>query len=152
MFYGFWEGQGSSQVGNMPMIEPYAQRLIDSDDSVRKRFGFDVVSAADGICQLRAVIDSGWLNGAGFIHGSVCYALMDSACAYACASRQVLGVTTNGNITYVKGAQSGTTLLATATMVSQSRRVMSLTAQVRDEGEELLAHGSFLFQLRANIE
>jgi uncharacterized protein (TIGR00369 family) len=136
----------------MPMIEPYAQRLIDSDDSVRKRFGFDVVSAADGICQLRAVIDSGWLNGAGFIHGSVCYALMDSACAYACASRQVLGVTTNGNITYVKGAQSGTTLLATATMVSQSRRVMSFTAQVRDEGEELLAHGSFLFQLRANIE
>jgi uncharacterized protein (TIGR00369 family) len=119
---------------------------------VRKRFGFDVVSAADGICQLRAVIDSGWLNGAGFIHGSVCYALMDSACAYACASRQVLGVTTNGNITYVKGAQSGTTLLATATMVSQSRRVMSFTAQVRDEGEELLAHGSFLFQLRANIE
>ncbi len=134
------------------MIEPYAQRLIDSDDSVRQRFGFDVVSAADGICQLRAVIDSGWLNGAGFIHGSVCYALMDSACAYACASRQVLGVTTNGNITYVKGAQSGTTLLATATMVSQSRRVMSLTAQVRDEGEELLAHGSFLFKLRANIE
>ena len=134
------------------MIEPYAQRLIDSDDSVRQRFGFDVVSAADGICQLRAVIDSGWLNGAGFIHGSVCYALMDSACAYACASRQVLGVTTNGNITYVKGAQSGTTLLATATMVSQSRRVMSLTAQVGDEGEELLAHGSFLFQLRANVE
>ena len=134
------------------MIEPYAQRLIDSDDSVRQRFGFDVVSAADGICQLRAVIDSGWLNGAGFIHGSVCYALMDSACAYACASRQVLGVTTNGNITYVKGAQSGTTLLATATMVSQSRRGMSLTAQVRDEGEELLAHGSFLFQLRANVE
>jgi hypothetical protein len=37
-------------------------------------------------------------------------------------------------------------------MVSQSRRVMSLIAQVRDEGEELLAHGSFLFQLRANIE
>lgn len=134
------------------MIEPHAQRLIDSDDSVRQRFGFDAVSAADGTCQLRAVINSGWLNGAGFIHGSVCYALMDSACAYACASRQVLGVTTNGNITYVKGAQSGTTLLATATMMSQSRRVMSLTAQVRDEGEELLAHGSFLFQLRANIE
>ena len=134
------------------MIESDAQRLIDSDDSVRKRFGFDVVSAADGICQLRSVIDSGWLNGAGFIHGSVCYALMDSACAYACASRQVLGVTTNGNITYVKGAQSGTTLLAMATMVSQSRRVMSFTAQVRDEGEELLAHGIFLCQLRANIE
>ena len=81
------------------MIESFAQRLIDSDDSVRKRFGFEVVSAADGACQLKAAIDSGWLNGAGFIHGSVCYALMDSACAYACASRQVLGVTTNGNIT-----------------------------------------------------
>ena len=134
------------------MIESFAQRLIDSDDSVRKRFGFEVVSAADGVCQLKAAIDSGWLNGAGFIHGSVCYALMDSACAYACASRQVLGVTTNGNITYVKGAQSDATLLATASVVSQSRRVMSLTAHVRDEHDALLAHGSFLFQLRGSVK
>jgi acyl-CoA thioesterase len=136
----------------MPMIDPFAQRLIDSDESVRQRFGFDVVNATDGSCQRRAVIDAGWLNGAGFIHGGVCYALMDSACAYACASRQVLGVTTNGNITYVKGAKSGRTLFATATVLSQSRRVMSLTAHVHDEQDLLLAHGSFLFQLRPSGE
>jgi len=87
---------------------------------------------------------------AGFIHGSVCYALMDTACAYACASRRVLGVTTNGNITFVKGAPGDSTLLTQATVVSQSKRVMSLTTQVHDGAGALLAHGSFLLQLRSS--
>ena len=132
------------------MIEPFAQQLILSDEAIRQRFGFEVLEAANGVCQLRGEVDPGWLNGAGFIHGSVCYALMDTACAYACASRQVLGVTTNGNITYVKGASGNSTLLTQATVVSHSKRVMSLTAQVHDDAGALLAHGSFLFQLRSS--
>ena len=131
----------------MVLINPDAQGLIQSDLSVRQRLGMTVLSAQGGECQLSAKIDEGWLNGAGFIHGSIAYALMDSASAYACASQGVRGVTTNGNITYVKGARAETTLVARAQVVSQSRRVMSLTATVHDAGEQLLAHGSFLFQL-----
>ncbi len=131
----------------MTSISTDAQGLIRSDLSVRQRLGITVLSAQDGECQLSAKIDEGWLNGAGFIHGSVAYALMDSASAYACASKGVHGVTTNGNITYVKGARAETTLVARSQVVSQSRSVMSLTATVHDTGEKLLAHGNFLFQL-----
>ena len=131
----------------MVSINPDAQGLIQSDLSVRQRLGITVLSAQDGECQLRAKIDEGWLNGAGFIHGSIAYALMDSASAYACASQGVRGVTTNGNITYVKGARAETTLVARSQVVSQSRSVMSLTATIHDAGEQLLAQGNFLFQL-----
>ena len=86
----------------MASINTDAQELIQSDSSIRQRLGITVISAQDGNCQLSAKIDESWLNGAGFIHGSVAYALMDSASAYACASKGVRGVTTNGNITYVK--------------------------------------------------
>jgi uncharacterized protein (TIGR00369 family) len=72
---------------------------------------------------------------------------MDSASAYACASQGVRGVTTNGNITYVKGANAGAELFASAEVVSQSRRVMSLKAEVMDHQGQLPAHGTFLFQL-----
>ena len=56
-------------------------------------------------------------------------------------------MTTNGNITYVKGAKAGTELFASAQVVSQSRRVMSLKAEVMDHQDQLLAHATFLFQL-----
>ena len=131
----------------MSKIVPEAQELIDLDRSVRERFALEVHHAGQGECRLSATIDEGWLNGAGFLHGSVAYALMDSASAYACASQGVRGVTTNGNITYVKGAKAGTELFASAQVVSQSRRVMSLKAEVMDHQDQLLAHATFLFQL-----
>lgn len=131
----------------MSSINAGAQQLIHSDFSVQERFGISVHGAAEGKCRLSAMIDEGWLNGAGFLHGSVAFALMDSACAYACASCDVRGVTTNGNITYVKGAKVGAELFASAEVVSQSRRVMSLKAEVMDYQGQMLAHGTFLFQL-----
>lgn len=132
------------------MISPHAQQIIASDESVQARFGIQVTQAEGGVCRLQATADSGWVNAAGFIHGSVAYALMDSACAYACASQNVLGVTVNGNITYVKGIKAQTQLVAIARVQSQSRRVMSLTAEVQDTDESLVAHGTFLFQLLAD--
>ena len=132
----------------MSEIVPDAQELIGLDRSVRERFALKVHHAAQGECRLSATIDEGWLNGAGFLHGSVAYALMDSASAYACASQGVRGVTTNGNITYVKGGNAGAKLFASAEVVSQSRRVMSLKGEVMDHQGQLLAHGTFLFQLQ----
>ena len=131
----------------MTSINTDAQELIQSDFSGRQHLGITVISAQDGNCQLSAKIDESWLNGAGFIHGRVAYALMDSASTYACASKGVRGVTTNGNITYVRGVRAEAVLVASAQVVSQSRRVMSLTATVQDGEEQMLAHGNFLFQL-----
>ena len=125
----------------------FAQQLIQGDTTIRENFGIEVLSADAGHSELALVVTDAWVNAAGFTHGSVAYAMMDSACAYACASLDVLGLTTSGNVTYVRGSQAGARLCATAKVVSQSRRVMTFTTEVVDDQEQLLAHGSFVFQL-----
>ena len=125
----------------------FAQQLIQGDKTIRENFGIEVLSADAGNAELVLVVTDAWVNAAGFTHGSVAYAMMDSACAYACASLDVLGLTTSGNVTYVRGSQAGARLRATAKVVSQSRRVMTFTTEVVDDQEQLLAHGSFVFQL-----
>ncbi|MDA8953615.1 PaaI family thioesterase [Pseudomonadales bacterium] len=125
----------------------FAQQLIQGDTTIRENFGIEVLSADAGNAELVLVVTDAWVNAAGFTHGSVAYAMMDSACAYACASLDVLGLTTSGNVTYVRGSQAGVRLRATAKVVSQSRRVMTFTTEVVDDQQRLLAHGSFVFQL-----
>ena len=105
------------------------------------------LSAQDGDCELHLVVDQGWINAAGYTHGSVAYAVMDSACAYASASLQKLAVTVNGNVTYTRGTQEGARLNVRAQLLSQSKRVMTFNAQIVDERERLIAHGSFVFQI-----
>ena len=124
-----------------------AQQLIQDDTAIRENFGIEVISAQEGSAVLHLTVVKAWVNAAGFTHGSVSYAMMDSACAYACASLDVLGLTTSGNVTYVRGSGAGARLCATAKVVSQSRRVMTFTSEVVDDQQRLLAHGSFVFQL-----
>ena len=128
----------------------FAQQLIQGDTTIRENFGIEVLSADAGNAELALAVTDAWVNAAGFTHGSVAYAMMDSACAYACASLDVLGLTTSGNVTYVRGSQAGIRLRATAKVVSQSRRVMTFTTEVVDDQQRLLAHGSFVFQLVEN--
>ena len=98
------------QLGHLTMdalIHPSAQAVLDGDVQIRERFGVVVSRAQEGECDLSLVVDEGWINAAGYTHGSVAYAVMDSACAYASASLKKLAVTVNGNVTYTRGTQAG---------------------------------------------
>ncbi len=128
-------------------VHPTARKLVEADQSVQSLYGYEVISATGGVCELSLKVRPEWINGAGFTHGSVAYALMDSACAYAGASTDSLGVTTSGNITYVRGVKSGERLRTVATVKSQGRRVVSFVAEVFDSQERLIAHGAFVFQV-----
>ena len=85
-------------------------------------------------------------------HGSVAYAVMDSACAYASASLKKLAVTVNGNVTYTRGTQAGAVLSVRAKLLSQGKRVMTFHTDRTDERQRLIAHGSFVFQIIGDRE
>ena len=109
-----------------------------------------VEAAHEGVCRLRATVPASLVNAAGFAHGGVAFALLDTACAYALGSLETRGVTINANTTFVKGAAAGSELEAVVNVVSRSRRVATLRGEVflLDDGERVLAaHGSFVFQL-----
>ena len=123
---------------------------MTKDQSILDGFGMKVISARDGVCEIHCVVPESLVNAVGFAHGSIVYALMDTACAYATGSLEQQGVTLNGNTTYLKGAQAGSALKTRASVVSCSRRIASLRAEVTlesDRGSELAAHGSYVFQL-----
>ena len=131
-------------------ISPIVAEAMTKDQGILDNFGMSVVRARHGVAEISCVVPTTLVNAAGFAHGSMVYALMDTACAYAIGSLELQGVTVNGNTTYVKGAQSGSALTARVSVVSRTRRIASLRAEITvgtAGGSELTAHGSFVFQL-----
>ena len=133
-------------------IDPRVLQALEQDRGIVETFGLTLEKALDGRCEFSCVVPQSLVNAAGFAHGSVVFTLLDTGCAYALSSLGVRGVTLNANTTYIKAAQGGSRLTATASVVSRTRRTATLRGEVylADGGEQLLAaHGSFVFQLLA---
>ena len=131
-------------------IHPRVEPVIAQDRGILESFGMQVKRAEDGVCEVTADVPVHLVNAAGFGHGSIAYSLMDTACAYAIGSLEVRGVTVNGSVTYVRGARGGDKLRGQVQVMSRTRRTATLRGEVFIEGEEgpqLAAHGSFVFQL-----
>ena len=127
-------------------IHPRVQLALAADQGILECFGMSVLRAEDGVCEIEAVVPQELVNAAGFAHGSLAFALLDTGCAYALGSLEVRGVTVNANTTYVKGATAGANMYAKVEVVSRSRRVASLRGEAFID-KELAAHGTFVFQL-----
>ncbi len=134
------------------LIHPRIAQVISLDQDILSSFAMTVHTALDGVCIIDCVVPQQLVNAAGFAHGSLAFALLDTACAYALGSLEVQGVTINANTTYVRGAQAGSELRGRVEVVSRGRRVATLTGEVTmatADGPKLSAHGSFVFQLMA---
>lgn len=132
------------------LIDPRVLPALEKDQGILQAFGMSLQQAADGVCEFSAIVPDTLVNAAGFAHGSIAFALLDTACAYALSSTGVRGVTVNANTSYIKAAQAGSQLRASVQVVSRSRRMATLRGEVYlvDEPEPVLAaHGSFVFQL-----
>jgi len=126
---------------------------IANDQAILKHFGLTVESAQDGVCVIVSRVVPALVNSAGFAHGGLAYAMMDTACAYALRSLNLSGVTTNGNVHYVRGGGLDDVMRAQVDVVSRSRRLASLRGEVwvtpANANEPVLAaHGSYTFALR----
>ena len=127
-------------------VHPNVVRVFGLDQGVAELFGYEVVQASDGQCVIRAMVSQQFVNAAGFGHGSLAFTLMDTASAYAVASTESMGVTVNANVTYVKSLSAGDEVMASSSILTRSKRMVSLRSEVL-VGESLVAHGTFMFQL-----
>ena len=127
-------------------IHPNVERVFGLDRGIANLFGHEVVNASDGQCQIRTTVTEQFVNAAGFGHGSLAFTLMDTASAYAVASIESKGVTVNANVTYVKSVAAGDEMIAQSSILTRSKRMVSLRSEVM-VAEDLVAHGTFIFQL-----
>ena len=131
-------------------IHPRVRQALRLDQGILDAFGMTLVKALDGECEISCTVPPGLVNAAGFAHGSIAFALLDTGCAYALSSTGARGVTLNANTSYIKGAAAGSRLRAAVKLVSRTKRIATLRGEVflEDAVEPLLAaHGSFVFQL-----
>jgi uncharacterized protein (TIGR00369 family) len=128
------------------------QNGLIADQGIMDTFGLEMLTIDQGVCEINCDVPGALINAKGFAHGSIAFAVMDTACAYALRSVGVSGVTIHGDTHFVRGAGAGDRLFARVEIVSRSRRVATLRGEtflVGTDGErQLSAHGSFVFQLR----
>ena len=127
-------------------VHPNVERVFGLDEGVANLFGYEVEQASEGQCVIRAIVSKQFVNAAGFGHGSLAFTLMDTASAYAVASTESMGVTVNANVTYIRPVSAGDEMLASSSILTRSKRMVSLRSEVLVD-ESLIAHGTFMFQL-----
>ena len=133
----------------MPMSEQLTfEEVLARDAGMFKRLGMRYEWHRDGACRIAATVDAEVVNAAGFAHGALYFALADTASAYAIRSLGVFGVTTDANMHYARGAAAGDDIHVLAEVMSRSRRLASIRAEVRRTADDvLLTHGTFSFLL-----
>lgn len=114
-----------------------AQKILAAD-----RFavvsGVELVDADKdfSVCCLHITKDH--LNAGGAVQGGAIFTLADTAFAMAANNQGKLTVSVSNSISYLKGTK-GDTLIATARMVSSSKRLCTYSVDVKDNLGELIA-------------
>ena len=83
-------------------------------DAASRALGMELLEVGDGGAVVRMTVRDDMVNGHGTAHGGLVAALADSAFALACNSRGVAAVAAGFDVTFLRPAQAGDVLVATA--------------------------------------
>lgn len=84
-------------------------------DEASRAFAMQVESTGPGNAQVSLVVTPVMANGFGICHGGIVFSLADSALAFAANSHDELSVVASANIDFLRSANIGDCLTATAT-------------------------------------
>lgn len=118
--------------GEDRLIAAVAQRLTRID-AVGRRLGIQLEELGPGRARLAMTVAQEMVGGHGICHGAYTFALADTACGYACASRNVQGLSQGGDLMYVAPARLGDRLVAEATEAVVAGRNAVYDVHVRNQ-------------------
>lgn len=100
--------------------------------------GIELVDADLNYAVCRMLITNNHLNAAGAVQGGAIFTLADTAFGMAANTQGKLTVSLNNSISYLKSTR-GSALIATAKLVSSTKRICNYEVEVRDDLSELIA-------------
>lgn len=112
--------------------------FIAQNDRYAQLTGVEITETGKGFCKAKLKIEEKHLNAANIVQGGAIFTLADLAFGVASNSHGQLALAVNVNITFLKSTSSGT-LYATATELSDPKRLGVYDVLVRDENNELVA-------------
>jgi len=104
--------------------------------------GCTLEDVGPGFARCALKIEPKHLNSLGKVMGGAIYTLADMAYAVASNFDRDVFVTSAGTLYFLKAAEGGT-LTATARELRAGRRTCTFAIEVRDDANDLVAHGSF---------
>jgi acyl-CoA thioesterase len=114
-------------------------RRFAENDRFARHVGAELLEVSEGRAKARLRLDERHLNGAGMVHGGVIFSLADLAFEVACNSYGTLALAINVNISFMRAAAPGGTLLAEAEEVSLNPRLGTYDIRITDDHGELVA-------------
>ncbi len=100
--------------GNAGNVVEKVRELIGTHDKLIGTFGMEIKRVEPGFAELSMVVKEDHLNAARLCHGATIYALADVAFALACNSHGRQALALEVSVNYLRPAQVGDTLTATA--------------------------------------
>lgn len=108
-------------------------------DNFARENGIVLVSCNPGHAIVKVEITSRHLNGAGVVHGGLLFTLADFAFAAATNSYGKVALSINATMNFFEKSTSGT-IIAEATEISRSNKLIHCDINIRQENGPLLAN------------
>ena len=93
----------------------------------------------EGTATLSIKIKEQHINGHGICHGGIIFTLSDSAFAFACNSRNAASVAQHASVTFIRPAELGDKLFATAKEISLIKRNGIYDVTVTNQNADVIA-------------
>jgi len=107
-------------------------------DTYSRWLGIEFLEIAPARVVVRMPVRDDMCNGFGVCHGGVTFGLADSAFAFACNTQGNVAVSIENAMRYPAASRPGDVLVATATEVTRSNRILYYQVSVAREGGELV--------------
>ena len=105
------------------------EKMFDKD-RYSQQLGMQIVHIELGAAVVQMTITPDMCNGFDIAHGSIAYALADSAAAFAANTYDGIAVTVDNRIAYHAPITKGATIIASASQRSRSRRLAHYEVEV----------------------
>ena len=119
--------------------------LAASASPFNRLLGVEVVEFAKGRAVVGLLIREEHLNPYGAVHGAAYCTLLDTVMGSVLRSLNIVGVTVDLNVNFLKAAEIGDYLAAEGEMVSEGNKIMLLRGTVFNQKEEKVSVGQGTF-------
>ena len=103
------------------LAEQVARHML-AEEGTGPAWGLEIEEVREDYARVSMVIRADMLNGHGFAHGGMIFALADSAFAYVCNGANHASVAAQASIVFLDKVREGETLIAEATEVAREGR------------------------------
>lgn len=120
-----------------------ARRIVDrmfNNDPMSQWLGIERLNEGPGVSVLRMKVRAEMLNGFGIAHGSITYALADSALAFASNAHGVQAVSIETSISHVKPVKENDVLITEVNEVNLTKSTGLYYITVRNQEQIAVAH------------